>query len=131
MSEPAEMIAEEARWKADQALLLARIFASGVTLAVGATGGWVAAMAGPFQEMFAGFAVELPVISRLLIENSGIWMSGLLVLTGVTLFFIWAKGRAAAWMAGLGLLLLATSVPVMLVVMIQPMVRIINEMGTM
>jgi hypothetical protein len=58
-------------------------------------------------------------------------MSGVLVLTGVTLFFIWAKGRAAAWMAGFGLLLLAMAVPVMLVVMIQPLVRIVNEMGNM
>jgi hypothetical protein len=125
------MVADEARRKAEQALLLARVFASVVTVAVGATGLLVGWMAGPFQEMFAEMGVELPMISKLLIEMPGIWMSGVLVLTGVTLFFIWAKGRAAAWMAGLGLLLLATSVPVMLFVMIQPLVRIISEMGNM
>jgi hypothetical protein len=131
MNEPAEMIAGEARRKADQALLLARIFASVVTVAVGGSGVLVGSAAGPFHEMFAELGVELPVISRLLIEMPGVWMSAVLVLTGVTLFFIWSKGRAAAWMAGSGLLLLALAVPVMMVVMIQPLVRIINEMGNM
>lgn len=131
MSEPAEMVAEEARRKADQALLLARVFASVVTLAVGATGMLVGTMAGPFQEMFAEMGVELPILSKILIEMPAVWMPAVLVLTGVTLFFIWAKGRAAAWMAGSGLLLLAMAVPVMLVVMIQPLIRIINEMGNM
>ena len=58
-------------------------------------------------------------------------MVGMLVLAVVTVFFVWSKGKAAAWMAGLGLLLLAVFVPMMVFAMILPLVKIISEMGAM
>jgi hypothetical protein len=55
----------------------------------------------------------------------------MLVLAAVTVFFIWARGKAAAWMAGLGALLLAMSVVMMVLAMILPLLKIVTEMGSM
>jgi hypothetical protein len=131
MSEPAEMISEDARRKSDQSLLLARVFASVVTLGVGLTCLLAGPVAMKFGTMFAELGVELPVISRLIVGFPGVWMIGMLALIAVTLFFIWAKGRAAAWMAGLGLLILAVGLPIIVFSLFLPLVKIVNEMGNM
>lgn len=131
MSEPAEMVAEDARRKADQALLLARVFAS---VAVGMLAllclliGSVATKSGT---LFAELGVELPLISKWVVSFPGLWMILVLVLIAVTLFFIWAKGRAAAWMAGLGLLILAVTVPIIVFALFMPLFKIVSEMGNM
>ena len=131
MSEPAEMVAEDARRKADQALLLARVFASVVMGALALLCFLVGPAAARFGAMFAELGVELPVISRLVVSFPGVWMVGVLVLIGVTLFFIWAKGRAAAWMAGLGLLILAVTLPIIIFALWMPLFKIVGEMGNM
>jgi hypothetical protein len=131
MSEPAEMVAEDARRKADQALLLARVFASVGTLGGGLSCLLVGLIGPKFGIMFSEIGGELPLISRLIIDLPAVWMTGVLVLIGVTLFFIWAKGRAAAWMAGLGLLMLAVALPVIIFALFLPLVRIVSEMGGM
>jgi hypothetical protein len=125
------MIAEDARRKAVHALLLTRIFASVATLVLGLPCLLAGPIARKFGVMFAEMGGQLPVISRWIVELPAVWMSGVLVLVGVTLFFIWAKGRAAAWMAGLGLLCLAVALPVIVFAMFLPLVRIIDDMGTM
>lgn len=131
MNEPVEMVAEEARRKADHALLLARVFATGVTLVFGFSSLLVGSSARAFRVMFAEMGVELPTISRLVIGLPGVWMSGVLVLSGVTLFFIWAKGRSGAWMAGFGLLLLAVILPIIVSALFLPLIKIVSEMGNM
>lgn len=131
MSEPAEMVAEDARRKADQALLLARVFASVGTFGVGLSCLLVGLIAPKFGVMFGETGVELPMISRLIFVFPVAWITGVLMLIGVTLFFIWAKGRAAAWMAGLGLLMLAVALPVIIFALFLPLVRIVSEMGNM
>lgn len=131
MSEPVEMVANEARRKADHALLLARVFATVVTLVVGLSSLLAGSMGQGFRVMFAEMGVELPTISRLVIGLPGVWIPGVLVLIGVTLFFIWAKGRSAAWMAALGLLLLAMILPIIVSAMFLPLVKIVSEMGNM
>lgn len=131
MSEPAEMVAEDARRKADQALLLARVFASVGTLGVGLSCLLVGLIAPKFGVMFGEIGGELPMISRVIIDLPAVWMTGVLMLIGVTLFFIWAKGRAAAWMAGLGLLMLAVSLPVIIFALWMPLFKIVSEMGNM
>ena len=131
MSEPAQMIAEDARRKADQARLLVRVFASVGTLGVGLSCLLVGLIAPKFGVIFSEIGVELPVISRLIYSFPALWMIGVLVLIGVTLFFIWAKGRAAAWMAGSGLLILVVALPVIVFALFIPLVRIVSEMGNM
>ena len=131
MSEPGEMIAEDARRKASHALLLTRIFASVATLVLGVPCLLAGPIAGKFGVMFAEMGGQLPVISRWIVDFPAVWMSGVLVLIGVTLFFIWAKGRAAAWMAGLGLLMLAGALPVIVFALFMPLIKIYSEMGNM
>jgi hypothetical protein len=131
VSEPVDRIAEDARRNASHALLLTRIFASVATLVLGLPCLLAGPIAGKFGTMFAEMGGQLPVISRLIVELPTVWMSGVLVLVGVTLFFIWAKGRAAAWMAGLGLLCLAVALPVIVFAMFLPLVRIVSDMGSM
>ena len=70
MSEPLEMIAEEARRKADQALLLARVFASVGTLGGGLSCLLAGLIAPKFGAMYAEMGGEFPVISRLVVEQS-------------------------------------------------------------
>ncbi len=131
MSEPSEMVAEEARRKADQALLLARVFASGVVGMFTLGCFLMGPAATRFGVMFAELGVELPVISRLVVGSPGGWMIAMLVLIGVTLFFIWAKGRTAALMAGLGLLILAVTFPIIVFSLLMPLFKIVSEMGNM
>lgn len=131
MSEPAEMVAEDARRKADQALLLARVFASVGMGALALLCFLIGPIATRFGTIFAELGVELPVISRLVVSFPGVWMIGVLVLIAVTLFFIWAKGRAAAWMAGLGLLILAVTLPIIVFALWMPLFKIVGEMGNM
>ena len=54
-----------------------------------------------------------------------------LALAVVTMFFVWAKGKVAAWLAGMGLLLMAVFVPVAVFALFLPLVKIISEMGNM
>jgi hypothetical protein len=133
MSEPVEMIAEDARRKSDQALLLARIFASVVTLLLLLLGALAGSSAARYSVMFAelGFDAELPVISRFVTSFGGVLAIALPLLGLVTLFFIWAKGRAAAWMAGLGLLILAVAFPTIVFALFLPLSKIMSEMGNM
>lgn len=122
------MIAEDARRKADQALLLARVFATVLTLAVGMTSILAGPIALKFERMFAEIGGELTVISKLIVDFPAVWMIGMLVLIGVTLFFVWAKGSAAVWMAGLGLLLLAIAFLIVVSAIVLPFIKIVNEM---
>lgn len=133
MSEPLEMIAEEARRKADQALLLARIFASVVTLLLLLLGAVAGSSAARYGMMFAemGVDAELPLISRFVTRSGGLLAIGLPLLGAVTLFFIWAKGKAAAWMAGLGLLLQAALLAITWIALTLPLLRILTEMGNL
>lgn len=131
MSEPTEMVAEDARRKADQALLLARVLASAFVGMLTLLCFLIGPAAARFGTMFAELGVELPMISRLVVSFPGVWMIGVLVLVGVTLFFIWAKGKAAVWMAGLGLLILAVTLPTIVFALLMPLFRIISEMGNM
>jgi hypothetical protein len=131
MSEPVEMIAEDARRKADQALLLARIFASVVTMLLILLGAVSGSSAARYGTMFAelGIDAELPVISRLVTRYGTVLMLALPLLGGVTGFFIWAKGRASAWMAGFGLLLLAMLQIITWVALTLPLLRIMTSLG--
>ena len=133
MSEPLEMIAEDARRKADQALLLARIFATVVTLLLLLLGALAGSSAARYGVMFAelGVDAELPVISRFVTSFGGVLAIGLPLLGVVTVFFIWAKGRAAAWMAGLGLLILALGLPIIVLALFLPLSKIVSEMANM
>ena len=133
VSESGEMIAEDARRKSEQALLLARIFATVVTLLLLLLGALAGSSAARYGVMFAEFGVdaELPVISRFVTSFGGVLAIALPLLGMVTLFFIWAKGRAAAWMAGLGLLILALALPIIVFALFLPLSKIISEMGSM
>lgn len=129
MSEPVEMVAEEARRKADQSLLLARVLATAVAFVFGVSGLLAGLAAGPFRDLFVATGAELPSISRVVIGLPALWSGGYLVLTTATLCFIWAKGRTAAWMAGLGLWLLAFGLPVLVLALLLPLIRIIGGTG--
>lgn len=133
MNEPAEMMAEDARRQAGQALLLARVFATAVTLLLLLLSLLAGSSASRYGVMFSelGMDAELPVISTVAVRSGGALMLAMLVLAAVTVFFIWARGKAAAWMAGLGALLLALSVGMMVVAMILPLLKIVTEMGSM
>ena len=85
-----------------------------------------------FQAMFAELGTaELPAISRLLVGLRSPLLLALPVLFLVTLGFIWARGKAAAWMAGLGLLLMILLAPLAVLAILLPLVRIISQMGNM
>lgn len=133
MSETSEMVAEDARRKADHALLLARIFATVVALLLLLLGALAGSSAVRCGVMFAEFGVdaELPVISRFVTRFGGALAIGLPLLGVVTLFFIWAKGRTAAWMAGLGLLLLAALLAITWIATTLPLLKILTEMGNL
>ena len=133
MNEPLELVAERSAAQSAQALHLARIFATVLTLVVLITGLIVCSSAAKFGAMFAelGSDAQLPVMSAIAVRQGGGIMVALLALSAVTMFFIWAKGKAAAWMAGLGLLLMAVFVPLMVFALYLPLVKIISEMGNM
>ncbi|WP_035607018.1 hypothetical protein [Haloferula sp. BvORR071] len=118
--------------KADQALLLARIAASAMAIACFTAGEFALSSLSGFQAMFTELgAAELPVISRLLVGFRSPLLLALPVLFLVTLGFIWARGKAAAWMAGLGLLLMILLAPLAVLATLLPLVRIISQMGNM
>jgi hypothetical protein len=78
-----------------------------------------------------GSDAQLPVVSLIVVRHGGAMMVALLALSAVTMFFVWAKGRVAAWMAGMGLLIMAIFVPIMVFALFIPLVKIISEMGSM
>jgi hypothetical protein len=133
MSEPIEMTMERAAAQSAQALILARIFATVLTIVLLVTGLIMSSSASKFGAIFAelGADAQLPVVSAIAMRHGGGIMVALLVLSAITMFFIWARGKAAAWMAGLGLLIMAVFVPVMVFALFVPLVRIISEMGNM
>lgn len=120
---------ERGRHEAAQALLLARLVALAATVGLGLPCLMLGSLAGKFGQMFGEVGAELPAISRLVVGLPAVWGIGPLVLAAATLCFIWAKGRAAAWMAGLGLLLLAAALPMLLFALALPLVRIVGSMG--
>jgi len=133
MSEPLEMVVERSAAQSAQALLLARVFATVVTLVLLLMGLIVCPAGARFGAMFAelGTDGQLPVISAIVVRQGGVILMGLLVLAAITMFFIWAKGKMAAWMAGMGLLIMALCVPLMVFALFMPLVKIISEMGNM
>jgi hypothetical protein len=133
MNEPIEMTVERSAAQSAHALALTRIFTTVLTLVLLAVGLMVCSTASKFGAMFAelGADAQLPVISAIASRHSGGIAVVLLVLSVVTMFFIWAKGKGAAWMAGLGLLLLAVFVPIMVFALFIPLTKIISEMGSM
>jgi hypothetical protein len=116
-----------------QALLLARIVASVVALGWFFTGGFALAGSDKFAVMFAelGYDAELPWASVVLFKGRDPLLVGFVLLFAATLFFIWARGRTAAWMAGLGLLLLSVVAPLAAWAQFAPLLRILTEMGNM
>ena len=125
MSEPRdELAAPEARLaQADQALLLARVIGSVVALACFAIGEGAVLGIGRYEARFAhsGVDAELHLITRLVFSGRTVLLFGLPVLFGITLFFIWARGKAAAWMAGVGLLLMILCAPLACWAVMSPM----------
>jgi hypothetical protein len=116
-----------------QALLLVRICVTVAALALLIAGLIVCSAASKFGAMFAelGADAELPVLSAIVARHSGGVLVALVALSAVTMFFIWAKGKVATWLAGLGLLLMAVSVPIIIFALYLPLVKIISEMGNM
>jgi hypothetical protein len=104
-----------------------------LTLVLLITGLMVSSSASKFGAMFAelGSDAELPMLSAIAVRHGGGILAALLALSVVTTFFIWAKGKVAAWMAGMGLLLMAVFVPLMVFALFLPLVKIISEMGNM
>jgi hypothetical protein len=133
MNEPIEMAVERATAQSAQALLLARVFATVLTIVLLVTGLIMSSSASKFGAIFAelGADAQLPVVSAIAMRHGGGIVVALLVLSAITMCFVWARGKAAAWMAGLGLLLMAVFVPVMVFALFVPLVRIISEMGSM
>jgi uncharacterized BrkB/YihY/UPF0761 family membrane protein len=133
MSEPLELMVEQSAARSAQALALTRIFATVITLVLFIVGLFVCSAASKFGAMFAelGADAQLPVISAIAARHSGGVAVALLILCVITMLFIWAKGKTAAWMAGLGLLLMAIFVPSMVFSLFIPLTRIISEMGSM
>lgn len=133
MNEPLEMVAERAAAQSAQALLLARIFATVLTLVLLLMALLVGSSAAKFGAMFAelGSDAELPVLSAVAVRHGGVMLIGVLILAAVTTFFVWSKGKVSAWMAGMGLGLMAVFVPIMVFALFIPLVKIISEMGSM
>jgi hypothetical protein len=135
MNEPAnEMAAPGARLaQADQALLLARIMTSVVAFACFAAGEGAVLSLARFQAMFAelGKDAELPGVTTMMISGRPALLAGLPLLFLATLFFTWSRGKAAAWMAGGGLLLMILCAPLASWAGILPLMKIIEEMGNM
>jgi len=133
MSEPLEVVVERSAAESAQALRLARVGTTVAVLVLLIVGLILCSSAAKFGVMFEelGKDAELPVISAITARHSGAVLVALLALSAVTMFFIWAKGKAAAWMAGLGLLLMAIIVPILVFALFLPLVKIISEMGNM
>ncbi len=124
---------EVALAQSGQALLLARIVASVIAFSWFAIGGGAIGSLGKFQALFAeiGMDADLPGISAMLMKFHQPAAIALPVLFLATLFFIWARGRTAAWMAGAGLLMLTVFVPLAAWAMILPLVKVLTEMSNM
>ncbi|MCW1884826.1 hypothetical protein OKA04_08810 [Luteolibacter flavescens] len=132
MSEPIEITVERSAAQASQGLLLARIFASVLTLILLLLAMMVSSIAGKFGAMYAELGdAELPALSMMVTRNGGTILLLVLVLAAVTAFFIWSKGKMAAWMAGIGLLLMSVFIPVMVFAIFLPLVKIVSDMGNM
>ena len=134
MSEPSheQAVPEAILARADQALLLARIAASAVALAAFATGELAVSRAPHFRAMLSELGADaLPLLPGLLFKFHYPLALGLPVLFVATLAFIWARGKTAAWMALLGLLLMSIIAPLALWALLSPLVQIITEMGNM
>lgn len=132
MNEPLEMVVERSAAQSAQGLLLARICVTVATVALLIVGLMVCSAASKFGAMFAelGSDAQLPMMSAIAARHSGGVAVALLALGVITTLFIWAKGKAAAWMAGLGLLLMAIFVPITIFALYLPLVKIISEMGS-
>jgi hypothetical protein len=119
--------------QAGQALLLARIVASVVAFGWFFAGEAALANSGKFEAMFAelGTDAELPLVSTFLLKGRDPLVVGFPLLFAATLFFIWARGRTAAWMAGIGLLLLTLIAPLTAWGLFAPLLKILTEMGNM
>jgi len=133
MNEPLEMVVERAKAQSAHALRLARVGTTVAALVLLIVGLILCSSAAKFGVMFQDLEkdAELPAISAITARHSGSVIVALLALSAVTIFFIWAKGKAAVWMAGLGLLLIATIVPILVFSLFLPLVKIISEMGNM
>lgn len=133
MAEPAHQLAvAEARLaQADQALLLARIAASVVALLCFAISESAVIALARFQVMFddIGKDAEWPLLTQLMLFSRPALFTTLPFLLGVTLFFIWSRGRRAAWLAGLGFLLMILIAALSGWAVISPLLRITWEMG--
>jgi hypothetical protein len=127
-----ESTAEATLSRASHALLLARILASIFAVACFVAGA-VAAFASPrFEAMYAEVGFDmLPFLTAALIRYWPLAVGALALLFAATLFFIWSGGRKAAWMAGIGLLLLTLFVPAAVWAIWSPVFRIMTEMGNM
>ncbi|MCW1924828.1 hypothetical protein OKA05_19850 [Luteolibacter arcticus] len=133
MNEPLEMAVERSVARSAQALLLARVFATVLTLVLLVVGLFVCSTASKFGAMFAELDADaqLPVISGIALRHSGGVAVALMVMSVITAFFIWGKGKAGAWIAGLGLLLMAGFVPIMVFALFIPLTKIVSEMQSM
>ena len=124
--------AEATLSRASQALLLTRIVASVFATACFVVGELCAGVSSRFGVMYAEIGSDmLPFLSMGLIRYQALVAGGLALLFAATLFFIWSGGRTAAWMAGLGLLLLTLFVPAAVWAIWSPLFRIMTEMGNM
>jgi hypothetical protein len=133
MNEPVEIVVERSAAQSAQALLLVRVCVTVTALVLLIVGLIVCSSAAKFGAMFAelGADAQLPVISSIAVRHSGGLAVALLALSVITTFFIWAKGKAAAWMAALGLLIMGIFVPFTIFALYLPLVKIISEMGSM
>jgi hypothetical protein len=127
-----ESTAEATLSRASQALLLTRIVASVLATAWFAAGEAAAFASARFGAMYAEFGSDmLPFLTGVLIRYWSLAAGALALLFAATLFFIWSGGRRAAWMAGIGLLLLTLFVPAAVWAIWSPVFRIMTEMGNM
>lgn len=127
-----ELAVPEARLaQADQALLLARIIGSVAAFACMAWGEISVMNLARSQAIFAELGAELPMLTKLMMAGQKGLLLGFLVLFGVTLFFLWSRGKTSAWMAGLGLLLMIIIAPLANLAATLPMMKVMEEMGSM
>jgi hypothetical protein len=129
-----ELAVPEARLaEADQALLLARIVGSVAAFACMAWGEIAVLNLARSQSFFAelGADSELPTLTQAMFSARNAILLGLPVLFLVTLYFLWSRGKMAAWMAGLGLLLMVICAPLAHWAATLPLIKVMEEMGSM
>lgn len=116
---------------ADQALLLARVVASVVALGCCGVGEAALFAVGRSHAMFAELGTPaLPTLTSAMVGAAPVLVFGVPALLGVTLFFIWSRGKTAAWMAGAGLFLMMLCAPLASWGVLLPLMKILEEMGT-